>query len=199
MDKRIDYDELDAALKHCGSDWNCSQSHGLLCGRLGILGMDGAAMWIDQVLGEQGEGDERRSECAQMLDAVFQYTWQQLEQRQSDFELLLPDDVADMSLKAKSIGHWCEGFLHGIVSGKHADELKKQLAAEPLASVIKDMLEITRVASDEEDDEETNESAYTELVEYIRVAVQLAYEELAEFRAAGGKDSVGDAVSDALH
>ena len=61
------------------------------------------------------------------------------------------------------------------------------------------MLEITKAMSDQDDDEESNEAAYTELVEYVRVAGQLAYEELAEFRTTGTDNAMGDAVSDALH
>lgn len=134
-----------------------------------------------------------------MLDTLFQSTWQQLVERQSEFELLLPDDDEDTSCKAEAIGHWCEGFLHGLVTGEHAEELKKRLADEPLAGLIKDMLEITRATFDQDDDDETNEAAYTELVEFIRVVGQLAYEELAEFRAASGQSAVSEAVSDALH
>lgn len=197
MDNPIDHNELDAALKRCGSDWNSVQAHGLLCGRLAVLGMDGAMMWIEQILGEQSSANALHAECAQMLDALFQSTWQQLAERQSEFELVLPDDEEHVSVKAESLGFWCEGFLHGMVSGKHAEALKKQLATEPLAGLIKDMLEITRVSFDE--DGESSESAYAEVVEYVRVAVQLAYEELAEMRTEGGKSAVSQAVSDALH
>ena len=63
--------------------------------------------------------------------------------------------------------------------------MKQRLAEDPLADIIKDMLQITRAAVDENDDEESNESAYAELVEYLRVAAQLTFEELAEFRYAG--------------
>jgi len=50
---------------------------------------------------------------------------------------------------------------------------------------------------DADDDEETNESAYVELVEYVRVGVQLAYEELAPLRTPLG--SVDAAPPDAVH
>jgi len=43
------------------------------------------------------------------------------------------------------------------------------------------MLEITRAEVDEETDDESNEAAYAELVEYLRVAAQLAYEELSDY------------------
>jgi uncharacterized protein YgfB (UPF0149 family) len=68
------------------------------------------------------------------------------------------------------------------VSANHGEDLKEKLAQDPLADIIRDMLHITRAAVGEDEDEESNESAYVELVEYLRVAAQLAYEELAEFR-----------------
>jgi len=65
--------------------------------------------------------------------------------------------------------------------------LKEQLAAEPLCDIIRDMLQITRAGIDEDSDDETNEAAYAEIVEYIRVAAQLAYEELSDIRHAEQK------------
>jgi uncharacterized protein YgfB (UPF0149 family) len=44
------------------------------------------------------------------------------------------------------------------------------------------MLQITRATIDDESDAEDNEAAYIEIVEYMRVAAQLAYEELADLR-----------------
>ena len=84
-------------------------------------------------------------------------------------------------MRAAALAHWCEGYLHGLVSVDHGDALRQRLAEDPLADIIRDMLQLTRAAADDSDDE-TNEAAYAEVVEYVRVAVQLAYEELAEFR-----------------
>ena len=64
----------------------------------------------------------------------------------------------------------------------HGEALKERLAVEPLSDIIRDMLQITRAGLDEESDEEENESAYGELVEYLRVAAQLSYEDLADIR-----------------
>jgi uncharacterized protein YgfB (UPF0149 family) len=119
-----------------------------------------------------------------MLDALCAVTWRQLVERQSEFVLLLPDDEDSTVVRAEAMGHWCEGFLHGLVSEKHSEELKKRLAADPLADIIRDMLQISRASADESD--ETEEDAYLELVEYLRVVTQLAYEELADFRSADG-------------
>jgi yecA family protein len=182
-DLAIDHNEIDSALKRTGSSWNASQVHGLLCSRLAVGGADGAKRWFEQVLDETDPENALRAECESMLDALYAATWRQLVERQSKFALLLPDDEDAAELRAESMAQWCEGYLHGLVAEKHSDRLKDKLAAEPLADVIKDMLQITRAAADDDGDDEGMDNAYAELVEYLRVATQLVYEELADFRS----------------
>jgi len=183
MLESINHDELDAALKRCGANWDAGQAHGLLCSRLAILGANAGIGWLDQVLEGSDPDNALRRECEAMLDTLYACTHRQLADRQSEFEPLLPDDSDSTIIRAEAIAHWCEGFLHGLVSGSPDENLKERLASEPLNDIIKDMLQITRATVDDDNDDETNESAYFELVEYLRVAVQLTYEELAEFRS----------------
>jgi uncharacterized protein YgfB (UPF0149 family) len=129
-----------------------------------------------------------------MLAVLFEATYRQLAERQSEFEPLLPSEDDGTGVRATALAHWCEGFLHGLVAASHDDELKTRLAAEPLADIIKDMLQITRASADEDDDTESDDSAYTELVEYVRVAAQLVYEELSDLR-----HPTGESTADALH
>ena len=197
-DASLDHNDVDAALRRCGSDWNAAQAHGLLCGLIAILGTDGGVRWLERVLPAGTDSDNALvAECRKMLETMFGATWQQLAERQSEFSLLLPPDTEDAAIRAGAMGHWCEGFLHGLVSERSSPELRKRLADEPLSDVIRDLLEISRAAVGEDDDDESNEAAYVELVEYIRVAVQLAYEELADLRTS--RNPVAEAVSDALH
>ena len=184
MDEKIEFDRLDEELKRCGSNWGAAQTHGLLCGRLAIAGVAAGPDWLQQILEESDPNNAAYGACQRLLDTLYQLTFWQFSERLSEFEPLLPDDQEDVMLRAPALGHWCEGYLHGLVSSKHGDELKKQLAAEPLSDIIKDMLQITRAALDEEVDAEENEVAYTELVEYLRVAAQLCYEQLADIRKA---------------
>ena len=182
MDEKVEYDTLEESLKRCGSNWDAAQTHGLLTGRLAIAGVPAGPEWMLQVLEGVEDGNASRTECQKQLDTLYQSTFWQLSERLSEFEPLLPDDGDDVGMRTAAVAHWCEGFLHGLVSAKHSDALKERLAAEPLSDIIKDMLQITRAGLDEESDEEENESAYVELVEYMRVAAQLCYEELADIR-----------------
>ncbi|MGB5256081.1 MAG: YecA family protein [Woeseiaceae bacterium] len=187
MEEKVDHDMLDAALKRCGASWDAAQTHGLLAGRLAVAGAPAGPDWLLHVLEGTDESDAFRGECLKMLDTLYQSTFWQLSERLSEFVPLLPGDDSDAGIRTMALAHWSEGFLHGLVSAQHGDELRDRLAAEPLADIIRDILQITRAEVDDATDEETNESAYTELVEYLRVAAQLAYEELSPIRHAHGK------------
>lgn len=182
MQATIDYDELEAALRRAGSTWEVAQAHGLLCSRLAAEGQAAGGAWLGQVLEGTDRDNALRQECEMLLDAVFAASYRQLAERQSGFELLLPDDQSPAERRTEALAHWCEGFLHGLVSGQQNEAVRERLAQEPLADLIRDMLQITRAVADEDETEEANERAYAELVEYVRVAAQLAYEELAELR-----------------
>jgi hypothetical protein len=184
VEQSVNHDELDAALKRCGATWDAGQAHGLLCSRLAVLGADAGSSWLDQILAGSDPDDVPRRECEILLDALYACTHRQLSQRRSEFQPLLPDDSDSTIIRAEAIAHWCEGFLHGLVSGSPDVGLKKRLADEPLSDIIKDMLQITRATVDEDTEEEANEAAYADLVEYLRVAAQLTFEELAEIRSA---------------
>lgn len=200
MDQRIDYDELEGALRRCGSTWEVAQVHGLLCSRLATEGAAAGQGWLQQVLEGVDPANASRDECEKLLDAVYGGSYRQLAERQSDFELLLPDDSTDADSRTRALAFWCEGFLHGLVSGQRNDQVREKLSQEPLADIIKDLLQITRAVADEDESDETNEQAYVELVEFVRVAVQLAYEELAELRNQGDDSgAAGDPAGDALH
>ena len=182
MNNVVNHDDLSEALRRCGSSWSAEQAHGLLCSRLSVLGVEAGADWMRLILGEPATDDDMARECALLLETLFAATHQQLAERQSEFGPLLAGDDDSAFERAAGLAHWCEGFLHGLVSDVRSDSLKERLATEPLCDIIRDLLELTRAAVDDESDEEDNEAAYTDLVEYIRVAVQLTYEELADFR-----------------
>jgi len=182
MEQTIDHDQLEDALRRCGSTWEVAQAHGLLCSRLAAEGAEAGPDWLNQVLEGVDASNALRQECEMLLDVVYGNSYRQLAERQPEFELLLPDDHATVAQRTAALAHWCDGFLHGLVSGQRNDAVRDRLAKEPLADIIKDMLQITRADVDEDDNDEDNEQAFAELVEFVRVGAQLAYEDLAELR-----------------
>ena len=201
----VDYDLIDQALKRSGSTWGAAQAHGLLSASIAVADAAGANAWLAQILEGTDPTNALRVETEALLEALFETTHRQLSRRQSEFVPLLPDDAEAPATRAGALAEWCEGFLHGLVVADYRDSfgesmgnarddstgnaLRERLAAEPMADIIRDLLQMTRAAADEAVDDETNESAYAELVEYLRVAAQLAYEELSELRATAGPDT----------
>lgn len=196
MHPDVEHEDLEAALRRCGADWDAAQAHGLLCGRLAVAGRGAGPEWLAEITRDLPVSDSNRSDCESMLEALLETSVRQLSERQSGFQPLLPDDAAPAEQRAQALAHWCEGFLHGLVTGPHTERLKARLASEPLSGIIKDTLEITRATAGE-DSEETVEEAYAELVEYVRTATQLVYEELAPWREAEGEAGTGN--PDSIH
>lgn len=181
-----DYERLEALLGRCGASWSAAQAHGLMTGRMTVLGAAAEPEVTRQVLEDSDPANALRSECAGLLRGAFFATLQALAERQSGFGPLLPDDEETRDRRSEALAHWCEGYLHGLVSPQsgRSDALEQRLAADPIADIIRDMLEMTRAIADDENDSEGEEEAYAEVVEYLRVAVQLVYEELADLRPA---------------
>ena len=182
MNSDVDHDLLNDTLQRCGANWTAAQTHGLLSSRLAVAGTRGASESLGQVMDGSDSANALRKECEDMLVILWQTTHKAFSERLSAFEPLLPDDNDTVAIRTEALAHWCEGYLHGLVSGEHDAALKERLAAEPLADIIKDMLQITRATVDDMDVDDSNDDAYVEIVEYLRVAAQLFYEELAELR-----------------
>ena len=172
--------ELDEALENCDSGRNSIQAHGLLCGYIMTHGLKGHDMWLHRMF--ENSSNEKGDKYKYIFDDLFIKTWRQLEERQSEFELFLPGDDRGLLTRAKAIGSWCDSYLHGLISSVTTENLKKAINREPTSILIKDLLEMTKATIGEEDDDETNERSYAELVEYTRIAVQLIFEELDESR-----------------
>ena len=100
METTIDHDALDTALRRCGASWDAAQTHGLLSGRLAIAGGDSGFEWLAQVLEGTEPNDALRSECEVMLSQLFETTYRQLAERQSEFEPLLPGDEDSAAVRA---------------------------------------------------------------------------------------------------
>jgi uncharacterized protein YgfB (UPF0149 family) len=97
-----------------------------------------------------------------------------------EFHPLLPEDESPLDERTAALAQWCVGFLYGLGSSSIQDLSK--LPGE-VGEVVRDFDEITRVGIDQGDSDDQNESAYAELVEFVRVGVQIVFEELEALRA----------------
>ncbi|MEM9385163.1 MAG: UPF0149 family protein [Pseudomonadota bacterium] len=164
------------------AQWHGSVS-GLLCGAPlavaeGLLANlphpDGSAPALDAVT----DGSRADTVISADLRRVVSVTVNTLEEGGLDFQPLISDEVP-LSERALGLAEWCQGFLYGLASTVP----KERLMDDALGELLGDFAEIARAVRGGDDAEEA-ENAYVELVEFVRVGVQLCYEELRRERAA---------------
>lgn len=169
------FEELQRALGAPDGDAPAAEAHGTLCGLLCAAAEDLPESWIHNTLSDAeeysfGGPDDARS----LLEALHAATLAALESDQMGFELLLPDDDTGLEHRAAALAAWCNAFLYGLAMRglRPMEELPDELR-----EILADFSEIGRAGVAEEEAEEVGESAYAELVEYVRVGVQIVFDE----------------------
>jgi len=144
---------------------------GCLCAAVGYRFED----WLLEILPE----GRAQPLAAATLRELYTETAGSLRAPDMEFDLLLPEDAQSIDARAAALAQWCQGFLYGLGSGAAQDA-----ASFPgdVGEIVRDLTEISRVGVDIAQTEESNENAYAELVEFVRVSVQVVFEELEPLR-----------------
>jgi uncharacterized protein len=168
------FNELQRVLIQAHALTDAAEAHGTLVGSLCSTPCS-LADWLADILPE-GNADPA---SAASLRGIFDATSGALGEGMLKFRPLLPSDDESLDDRAAALGEWCQGFLYGLGAGVRPDpETLKGEAAE----ILRDITEITHVGVDPADGSESNEQAFAELVEFVRVGVQLLYEQLQPLR-----------------
>ena len=175
------YSEIQRVLADERSMTDAAEAHGTLAGALCTASAYRFEDWLQEILPDGRAQDI----SAGALRGLYFLTSETLAGADMAFEPLLPEDSQPLDERAAALSQWCVGFLYGLGSGSIQDLSK--LPGEA-GEVIRDFDELTRVGVGTGESDEDNESAYTELVEFVRVGVQLVFEELATLREAPPPD-----------
>lgn len=165
------YAELDAALNETTLKLHPSQVHGLICGLL-CGNPKKPAAWEELVT-----GTKESTQAHKVLQALYEVTAQQLSEFLFELQLMLPADSESLPVRAEALTLWCQGMLTGL---KMTDVPIVDREPGELTEAIDDLVEIAKMNYEEVVASEEDEEAYSELVEYVRMAVILIYQDLRE-------------------
>jgi uncharacterized protein YgfB (UPF0149 family) len=180
------YDEFEQVLRAARALPDPAEAHGTLAGALCSSRDYGLIEWLREILPDDSSDD------AALKNSVLQNVYDSMVLslgNDSDFQPLLPDDDSPLASRADALSSWCQGFLYGLGSGTTPDPGKVSTEA---GEIIRDFTEITHVGVDAGEETEENEVAFAEVVEFVRVGVQLLFVELAPAR---GEEPVPGATS----
>ncbi len=184
-----DYLELAELLRRLGHTEMPSNFHGALCGALCVL--EPERLGLEALLVDHAEGlsqlsaDDREGLLRLRDEAIAD-----LSSTDMSFEPLLPDDAMSLSLRVDALAAWCGGFLYGL-SGSRPLDLRA--LSDEARETLRDFSDFTQAGFDASADIETEEGAYAELVEYVRMGAQLLFLEMHP------RPPAADAPSDTVH
>jgi uncharacterized protein YgfB (UPF0149 family) len=175
MHSSVAYADVARALEAGASAIRPAEAHGVLCGALCLRPDYSLAEWLDELLPEPtpepGDGP---------FADLFVETAGVLARPDMEFEPLLPDDETALADRVAALATWCEGFLYGFGSSGLAARTR---LPESVTEVLGDLAQISQAGGVGSEPAEAEEEAYAELVEFVRAAVQVVYEELDAARA----------------
>lgn len=169
-----DYDELASALTRLNAGTSAADLHGSLCGYL-CAGGRGVQQFLTAVSLEHLAGDNADADARSVIGRLFRVSESDLDDDSFGFEPILPHADTPVAERAQALLQWCQGFLGGLGVGGFSDERK---LSKDGREVLKDMAEIARSQLSFDDDEEVDESALSELVEFARMGALLLREDL---------------------
>ena len=183
-ERGLDHETLQRRLDSAGIDMDGAELHGMLCGLVCGGEPRAESVWLDEILADGADPQDLLvQECRQSLRTLFRDTRALLDGEGLGFSLLLPDDERPARERAASVSRWCQGFLYGIgVAGGPA----RRALPEEAGEALKDIAEISKMDVAGVADGEAEEEALAEIVEFLRVAVMLLWEEQ---RNTGGEGS----------
>jgi uncharacterized protein YgfB (UPF0149 family) len=184
----LDYDLLSDALAGAGAVVALPELHGGVCGAMCAGGAPAARRWLAAWLDDE-QVDAARGGIAGELDRLVDTTAGMLEDPELKFEPLLPSDDAPLAEQVEALASFCQGFLSGVGSTVSAGARRPE-AADPLGEILRDFTEIGRagLSEDEAAGRDQPDFALAQIHEYVRVSVQIVFEELGAERAAAASD-----------
>jgi yecA family protein len=165
----LDFDEIGNHLLEQGALVSPSQVHGCLCGLLSAgatfqpeYGLDALADVLDLVA---------YGELANRVMQLYTVSGAALRDEEFTFIPLLPDDEVDIVQRAEALADWCNGFLAGFAYEAASEDSASSTLSQPSSEALRDIAAFAQAEVDEDETDEDAEGHYTELVEYLRVAV----------------------------
>ncbi len=171
------YDEFERVLRDARALPEPPEAHGTLAGALCSSRDYGLIEWLREILPE--DSPDQAALQSSVLQNVYDSMVRTLAGNEADFAPLLPDDDAPLADRAGALSLWCQGFLYGLGSGNTSDPGSVSVEA---GEIIRDLTDITHVGVEADEQNEENEVAFAEVVEFVRVGVQLLFVELAPAR-----------------
>ena len=189
-------EDLAQALSRLNAGCSAPELHGVIAGLLAGGARLNRSM-LQKVLEAHAEASSTLD--GELMAGLWQLQLKTLEDL-GDSELvfmpLLPDDDEDLASRVNALSEWCQGFLVGFGTAVRPED--HRLQDESIRETLQDIVHVSQVDGGAQDNDESDENAYAELYEFVRMAVIHLFEELAPPEERRGHDEA-DPDAPTLH
>lgn len=171
MEKQSTYREIEQYLLEIDAFTEAAETHGILCGFICAGSNETDRHWMQTILNLETAHDDKKSQALANIITLYEQSFFALQDINLELELLLPDDIEPLPIRARALSLWCQGFLSGIALGsgtlKHTDP--------DISELMTDITEISKLDTQKIKESNEEEEQLVELSEHVRMSTLLLY------------------------
>lgn len=171
MNQKEIYAELNDVLNEYQMGITASELHGMLTGFY-VSGNYDKAACFELIADFANDGNAFPDAIITSLEKLYHFTDQQFSSPFFEFSLLISNDEP-FQTQINDVTDWISQFLFGFGVSKQ----KLTDVSNDVKEVINDLNQLALLSYDDEYDLTENEKMLDEVIEYVRIAVMLCYEE----------------------
>ena len=175
----MNFEYIDKIREKSGISIDVSECHGKISACLCSENMTAEALLPEEINADESCLSAETMKLKTVLLSLIAETLEQLNDAEMSFYPLLSPDAESITDRTLTLSRWCQGFIDGfglVIAQKNIsiDQIKQDIIGE----IIEDFSQISKLTSASVMNEDGEELAYMEVVEYVRVGVQLIFEEM---------------------
>ena len=165
------YQEINEIFQQHDIGCSAAEAHGIATAMLCVDARADVNRWLGELFEDEVALVEEEKAALLIL---FERTRLLLNPDETEFEfdLFFPDND-DLQEHTIALSEWCSGFLWGIGYSHSAANWSGETDG-----ILKDMVEITKLEQDVDEENDEDEEAFMQLHEYLRAAVLIIRDEL---------------------
>ena len=174
----MDFEKLDDLRKSASIDISLPETHGGICSQI-CFESDYFEEFVP--LDDSDDGTTVSVQIAtyrKALKKIIERDLNKLKDGDLSFELIIPDETKSIQERAEALSIWCQGFVDGVsfLMTEHDFKIDQDQKKESF-EIIEDFTQISTLDSHSISGEVDEELSLKELLEFVRLSVQMIYDE----------------------
>ena len=180
----MNFEYIDQIRQKAGISIDVSEYHGKICACLCLENLEAETLLPEEINADISSLSSETMKLKDVLLGLIAETLEKLNDTEMTFYPLLSPDSESLTNRTLSLSSWCGGFIDGFGLAI----VQKNISMNPTkqgitGEIIEDFSQISKLTSASVMNEDSEELAYMEVLEYVRVGTQLIFEESKEAKS----------------